>query len=193
MGKNYCKVEKKWCRFLKRGICGIANCKLAEVNRCPRLSEIETIRLYDLLKEVNFENVFTRLCYWFNDQKQSKEGYEKVFKTLLAMTPSKHKLSDLFITVDKVTEDNGDEWISVYGEDVLKKDNISYGIEFSGWNEWVSMFITQTTLDNFTKEDIVAGCLYEMTFWGFEEAKVIENRNMLVECAKDAKEKLNIK
>ena len=53
------------------------------------------------------------------------------------------------------------------------------------------MFITQETLDNFSKEEIVAGCLFEMTLYGFTENKVRDMHNKLFEAIDEVKNKLD--
>ena len=171
MGKNYCKIENKWCKFLKHEICGVTKDNLKFIDRCPRLVEIETTRLSDLLMGVDFDSVFTKLCFWFNDQEKSEEGYRMVFDKIKAMTPKKHNLNDLFISIQKEEED-GVEYLHVNGIHVIGNDDRSYGLEFCDWNEWISMYITKETLNLLSKEEIVAGCLYEMTFFGFTEDKV---------------------
>ena len=192
MGKNYCKVEGKWCKLLKRGVCGETKTDLNQVNRCPKLAKIETRRLADLLKEVSFDPVFYKLCHWFNNQEGSRNGYESVFNKLVLMNPKKHRLDDLFIEIHIVKEDDGSEWLNVSGVSVLGSDTTSYGIEFNPWRDWVSSFITQKTLDTLEKEDIVAACLYEMTFFGFEEQRVQDEKNKIFnsieECKKAVKD-----
>ena len=192
MGKNYCKVEGKWCKLLRRGVCGETKTDLNQVNRCPKLARIETRRLADLLKEVSFDPVFYKLCHWFNDQEGSRNGYESVFNKLILMNPKKHRLDDLFIEIHIVKEDDGSEWLNVSGVSVLGSDTTSYGIEFNPWRDWVSSFITQKTLDTLDKEDIVAACLYEMTFFGFEEQRVQDEKNKIFnsieECKKAVKD-----
>ena len=192
MGKNYCKVEGKWCKLLRRGVCGETKTDLGQVNRCPKLARIETRRLADLLKEVSFDPVFYKLCHWFNDQEGSRNGYESVFNKLVLMNPKKHRLDDLFIEIHIVKENDGSEWLNVSGVSVLGSDTSSYGIEFNPWRDWVSSFITQKTLDTLDKEDIVAACLYEMTFFGFEEQRVQDEKNKIFnsieECKKAVKD-----
>lgn len=178
MNKNYCKIEHKWCKYSKRCRCAYCNKELTEVSRCPRLTEIETVRFYELLKSVKFEDVFMSITKWFKDQENSIEGYRKVFNVLLDMTPRKHNLTDLLINVEKVAERDS-EWLEVSGYTFDKKKH--YSIEFEPWINWVSMFVTQETLDNLTAEEIVGASLWEMTYWGFEEDKVVENYGKLLE------------
>ena len=47
--------------------------------------------------------------------------------------------------------------------------NKSYAIEFVPWIEWISMFITKKTLNILSNDEIIIGCLYEMTWSGFTE------------------------
>ena len=187
MGKNYCNVEQKWCKFLRRGICKYSNCSLNNISKCERVTKIETVTLSDLLKQVAFDDVFKELTKWFSDQESNEDGYSSVFYPLLEKTPKRHKLDDLFIEVKKVTEDDETEWLNVSGINIAKKSNITYGIEFEPWDEWVSMFITQETLDTLSKETIVAACLYEMTFFGFTENKVQNEKDRLSNVLKKMK------
>jgi hypothetical protein len=85
-------------------------------------------------------------------------------------------------------EDDGTEWLNVTGVNVNTRQH--YGIEFCKWSDWVSMFITQETLDAFSKEDIVAACLYEMTFFGFTEKNVMDEKDKLEKSVEEAKEAL---
>ena len=190
MGKSFCKIENKWCKYCKRGTCNLSD----NVSRCPRLSEIETIRLADVLKDVEFENVFDRLIYWFSDQEKSKEGYRRVFNSLLTMKPKKHNLDDLFISITKTKDDldpdDDREYINVSGVKVIGNDDKFYGIEFVPWNDWISMFITNETLNTLTKDDIVAGCLFEMTFFGFNEDKVQSEMDRICNSIEKAKNEL---
>lgn len=189
MGKTFCKIEKKWCKYLKHDICHYSDENIDLISRCKRLKDIETRRLSDILKEVEFEDVFTALCHWYSDQEGSKEGYRKVFNTISSMRPKKHNLNDLFIDITKaIDEYDNSEYIDVSGTYVIGHDNKSYGIEFCNWNDWISMFITQESIDTFTNEEIVAGCLYEMTFFGFEEEKVKEEEKKLISSIEEAKE-----
>lgn len=191
MGKNYCKIEKKWCKFLKKDICTYCFANISDVTRCPRLKEIETIRLIDILKKVNFEVVFACICKWYNNQEKSKEGYREVFNKLLQMTPKKHNLSDLFINVEKQKDEFSEENTEYLDTDGIDMSNGKrYGIEFMPWIDWISMFITKETLDSITNEEIVAACLYEMTFFGFEEEKVKNELDKMIESVEECKKQI---
>ncbi len=174
MGKRFCKVEGKWCKFLKHNdTCNVAKCLLSGITKCPRVAEIETTTLASILKDIEFESVFEHLCKWYPGEERKKSGYESVFNKLLTLMPKKsHNLNDLFIAA-QLTQypPNDGQYLDIYGTKP-KNNSVRYGIEFRPWVDWVSMFITKATLDNFSREDIVAGCLYEMTFFGFTEESI---------------------
>lgn len=186
MSKKYCVVENKWCKFLHRGVCGVAGCELCKVSKCPRIAEIETTTLYDLIREVSFEEVFSRVCFYYPSQCDSKVGYENAFNELLGKKQNKHLLGDLFIEV-VIEEDDDENYLDVCGLNI--RNGNRYGIELCKWSDWVTMFITKGTLDRLSKEDIVAGCLYEMTFFGFSEKSVMEQLNKMENAYKEMRNK----
>lgn len=186
MSKNYCKIAQKWCKFLDKNMnCNyvnrscpknLKNKSIDKLRSCPRLAEIETVRFSQLLHYASFDIVFETLLKWYPDQKENKEGYEKVFDYLLTLKPKPHKIGDLYISVEK-WEDNGETGLDVTGVDIRYPEDKrpSYAIEFMPWIDWISMFIDDNTMKNIPGYDIVAACLYEMTWFGFEE-KDIQNR-----------------
>ena len=48
----------------------------------------------------------------------------------------------------------------------------SYAIEFKPWDEWLGMTIAEQTLKEFSEPQILAHCLYEMTFVGFNQEEI---------------------
>ena len=185
MGKNFCKVEWKWCKHLKHnGVCSYCNSEAAGLSVCPRIKEIETTRFYEIMISVDFEGVFAAICKFYPNEVRNRNGYEEVFNKLRSMTPKHHKLTDFFLEVTKFKE--GDEdWVSVSGIDRFKVET-RYGMEFTPWNDLISMYLTQETLDNLSHEEIVGACLYEITFFGFDEETVgnqLDEMNKSVEKA----------
>ena len=166
-GKNFCKIDHKWCRFLKKGCCTKTGTLLSKVKRCPRLSEIETVRLSDMVKSSEFEDVFASLLKFYPEQSSNKDGYKNVFCNIAQKTPSKHKLIDPFICISIINDDEYGEYPSVSG--IKLNDSTIYALDLCSWQEWISMFVDKETIDLLNTEDIVAACLYEMTFHGFSE------------------------
>ena len=161
---------------------------------CPRLAEIETIRFSQLLHYVNFEIVFESLLRQYPDQKENKEGYEKVFNYLLTLKPKPHRIGDLYISVEKY-EEEGDTGLDVTGVDIRYPEDKrpSYAIEFMPWVDWISMFIDKKTLENIPIHLLVAACLYEMTWFGFEERDIQNMKDKMINSVKKSMEDLKEK
>jgi len=184
-GKNFCKKEWKWCKHLKHnGTCLKAGVQLCDVTKCPRIAAIETVTFSEVINSTNLEDVLATLFKFCPDQEKNKDGYEKVFDKLRSMTPKRNNLSDPFICIDKVFEEDGGWWPDVYGLRI--NSNKRLGMEFVRWRDWVTMFINKDTLTNFSKKEIVAACLYEMTFFGFAEDDIQGEHDKLLKSVEEA-------
>lgn len=188
MGKSYCKIEHKWCKGLKKGVCTWCNKSITKVPRCPRLTEIETVRFATIVASVDFDKVFDIIATQYPDQADGREKYNEVFNRIHSMTPLKHNLTDIIINIEKVTEDDK-TWYDVHGK--VHNKPYRYSIEFDPWINWISYFVSQTTLDSLTYEEIVAHCLWEMTYYGFDEKTIQDTKKDLIESVEECKRKID--
>jgi hypothetical protein len=46
------------------------------------------------------------------------------------------------------------------------------GLDLSPWDEWLALRVPQSLLDKMTAAEIVAHCVWEMTFYGFTPEKI---------------------
>lgn len=183
MGKNFCKVEHKWCKFLNhKKNCTYCQKRMEDISKCPRREARETISFRTLLKRVDIEDVIEVIGKYWESQKASAEGYRRVYQKLMTQ---KGIRSDYMIEVEK-DDSLGEEGLFVHGIDT---SNRTWAMEFVPWSEWLTMNISQTTLDKLTDAEIVAGCLFEMTWAGFDEDEVQgewqEIKNRFVEMKND--------
>jgi hypothetical protein len=59
------------------------------------------------------------------------------------------------------------------------------GLDLSPWEEWVALRVPQSLLDKMTAPEIVAHCVWEMTFYGFTQEKIAAFRAELESSAKE--------
>ena len=57
-----------------------------------------------------------------------------------------------------------------------------YGFNLSPWAEWLAVQVPHSLLDKMTAAEIVAHCVWEMTFYGFTQEKIAAFRAEL-ECS----------
>lgn len=168
MGKNFCKVDKKWCKYLNHSkTCKYCKCYINSVKKCPKLEEVETVSLKRIFDSLKFEDVITTLVNNYNDQEQNFSGYLKAFNTIKKIKPEKHKFNDMSIFLDNVKDYNEDEFVDVCGYDRIKDK--SFALDLLPWKDFLRLHIDKESLDKFSYVEIAAHCLYEMTFHGYDE------------------------
>jgi hypothetical protein len=150
--------------------------------------------LKQLIEDTSWEEIkesLIRVCKVSDD---NFDGYMSVIQKLSDMEPvlNKTRICVEWVPPDEKFNDEG--YWDVHGKDgTLQKDTddfqffkdcseefanseVTYAIEFTPWKEWLGMEIDPETANNIelTRSDIVAQCLWEMTFCGYEEEEIQE-------------------
>lgn len=160
--------------------------------------------LLDILNQVTFKDIQNSLLKYYPDEEDAIADYRKVFLNIFQIQPKKNidkwkivvaPYKETFISKED-NEQWTDEGYDIYAK--KPKDKNHYAIECTPWEEWLSMNIDNNTLKIMSNADIVAHCLYEMTFISFEQEEiqgVITMVKGLVEEIEETleKEKINIK
>ena len=167
--------------------------------------------LRDVVEQTSWPEVKSALLWSYPDASDSLAGYRKVLEQLRRLDPSS---SNMRIIVEEATESFGDEdsrYTSVYGKDGTKNHELEdfdagggnpdsefadseakFGLSFHKREEWLGMRIDPISLSSYTASQIVAHCLWDMTFHGFEQMEVdatLEELNRRVAELKDLSEK----
>lgn len=99
---------------------------------------------------------------------------EKAFNELLATEPVK---SDMRIRVKLSEEEGGNPVVS--GHDSNRK---RWALDFVPWPEWLGMELSDMI---WSKTDILAICIWEMTFYGSSNEMVQNTSNKLMDSMRD--------
>lgn len=133
------------------------------------------MRFKNLIQTNSWLSIEAILLELYPDEKKNISGYKDVFEKLLFMGAED---SDIEIVVAQQKDDfDGEEYVDVSGKYKHPKneeEKFSQAIEFTPWNQWLGMDISEESLLNFTGLEIISHCLYEMTFVGFEEEEIQE-------------------
>jgi hypothetical protein len=140
----------------------------------------------DKVKACNFRNVKEALLRLYPDQKKNIKGYRYVFQTLRLMKPRYNK-EGMIIDIRKVGRGRN-AYFSVSGVCREKGIKQSFGIEFMPWSKWLGCEVNKQILKKMTKDEIVAHCLWEMTFMGFTQNKIRRELNVLKRQVRDIKD-----
>mgnify|MGYP006304149237 CR=1 FL=1 len=129
------------------------------------------MRLYELLKNYKWPEI--RKILEDKYDVVNTTGYELTLELLKTLQPTNNTE---IMTIDIKWEvfpsiDNYPEVVcSVVGK--KHQDNDIYAIEFEEWTDWLGMNISEDTLLNMDRNEIIAHCVYEMTFLGFTPEEV---------------------
>lgn len=137
------------------------------------------MKLKDLIISNNWLSVELSLLRLYPDQKKIIDEYRNVFEKLRFLEPEDYDMSIVLTeyNCDKDDESEKGTYVDVSGRKSIKEKNIltdSYAIEFIEWKNWLGMDLATETTKNFSDLEIVAHCLYEMTFVGYEEEEIQE-------------------
>jgi hypothetical protein len=150
--------------------------------------------LKSIIDRNDWQNVKDTLLKLYPDQEDTIEAHQNVFEKLKTMTPKKTKMV-LYIK-DRI-EDDGQIYKDVYGKDGRTNredyeennywmveaqgkdldDEIDWALDFMEWNKYLGMAIGKETLEKYNELEIIASCLWDMTFYGYDEEDIQKKRN----------------
>ena len=145
----------------------------------------EKILFSDIVQACTFGNIKKSLLTLYPDQKRNITGYRYVFETLRRMRYRKNK-EGMTIRIQKASRGK-DRYFDVSGISA-EGDHQSFALEFVSWGKWLGYEVDQATLKKMPKEEIVAHCLWEMTFIGFTQNKIRRRLAAMEKQVKDVKE-----
>ena len=137
-----------------------------------------------LKNKENFEGIFKCLkeCYYSDTSNDYKAEYHKSFDELLTLIVPNIVENDNvdMLAVNVYTElpdeisDNPETEVAydVYGYSSTDPEKTPHGLEFTAWNRWLPLVVDEQTVNTFTEEEILAHCLWEMTFVGFDQSSI---------------------
>lgn len=131
-----------------------------------------------LIKSHHWLSVEMTLLSLYPDQKESIDAYRIVFERLRLLEPVN---DDMLIVLTECAGEIDDEdgsastYVDVSGRKLVPEpDSLtdSYALEFVKWENWLGMELATETIENFTELEIIAHCLYEMTFCGYDQEEI---------------------
>jgi len=155
------------------------------------------MKLKELVANTDWNEVKLSLLQSYPDAERSLAGFERVFDELLSLTPRRTRMR---ICLEEVFREGIDEepYIEVFGKDGTLNKNLpdfrhfsktaskefansetSFALDLVPWEEWLGMELDPSALDAYSGHDIVAHCLWEMTFFAFDQETIKEQRDEL--------------
>lgn len=122
-----------------------------------------------LLDKYTDEEILKHLFKLYPDQRKSEEGYKSALSELRTTRPKK---DPMLILVEKCYDKFDKKYYThVIGVDP-KDTKWTFAIELTLWSHWLGMEIHPKSLEKFKEIDILAHCLWEMTFCGYSNRQI---------------------
>jgi hypothetical protein len=126
--------------------------------------------LYDLVHRYTWDEIEPVLLREYPDQKRNVEGYRQVYDELLRLEPAAND-EHVKIVIEYVTHGvTGEKFWNVSG--VKPNNPQNYGLSFCRWEQWLGYYINRGTLRVLSEVEILAHCLWEMTWNGFTQERI---------------------
>jgi hypothetical protein len=151
------------------------------------------MKFKDLINYHHWLSVELTLLNLYPDQKEIIDEYKRVFESLQMMQPVNDEMLIVLTEYECDTDDESkakSTYVDVSGRKLKAELNSiteSYAIEFVKWENWLGMKIAPETIDNFNELEIIAHCLYEMTFCGYEQEEIQEQFDSIKKTVDDYK------
>jgi GNAT superfamily N-acetyltransferase len=150
------------------------------------------MRFKELIRTNSWLSIEIKLLDLYPDERENILTYEEVFSQLLILHETDY---DMVIVLSKIESEDS---INGYYVDVSGRKwnnspdkfeiTTSYAIEFTSWDKWLAMEIDQNTQKEFSELEIIAHCLYEMTFIGYDEHDIKVEFERINQIADDYKQ-----
>lgn len=127
--------------------------------------------LKELLKTVEFNDVWIELEKEYCLKNKAFEAYLKVFNQLKELTPESNY--DCFRLAVARVEEGLEPGTFIYDVFGVKPDNNErYAVELLPWSELLSFEVVEKCVEVYGAEVVIAHSLYEITFFGYDAAEV---------------------
>ena len=138
------------------------------------------MKFKELIQSHSWLSIEITLLDLYPDQEKIIEAYKRVFEKLQLTEPVNDEMLIVLTEYDCDREEGKDSkatYVDVSGRKLKDDTNSitnSYAIEFVKWENWLGMNVAPESINNFNELEIIAHCLYEMTFCGYEQDEIQE-------------------
>lgn len=134
----------------------------------------------ELIHRHHWLSIETELIRLYPDEEKQIDAYQDVYNKLKLLTPEP---SDITIRLKEITDED-ETYVDVdgyYTDGRVDKfsGNDALALDFTLWEQWLWMPVDVHALDEFTELEVIAHCLFEMTFIAFDQEEIQEQMDDL--------------
>lgn len=152
------------------------------------------MKLNELIKSHTWLSVEMIIVRLYPDQKDMIDDYRSVYEKLQLLEPEDNDMEIVIQEYNDTLTLEDATFIDVSGREKLSASNTnsqSFALEFESWKNWLGMDLSAETVDTFPDLEIIAHCLYEMTFISYNEEEIQEKLRALEKAVDELKTRMN--
>jgi len=155
------------------------------------------MKFVELMYKYKWDEICSVLISLYPNDQKNISGFKMVFEQLQTLMPAETNMRIILKEVFDEFENERYTCVSgvdgtlkkeenpeIFKDDKIGNQEVSYGIEFTNWEEWLGMDIDPESTSNYHETDIIAHCLWEMSFYGYTQ-KVIKKTIDMINRGKD--------
>ena len=135
--------------------------------------------LKEIINNVDFIDIWEYLTsiYEDYDNDNSMASHFIAFEKIKNIEPIPNEYKIKIEYIEEYVDDIFQSGWKIDG--IIEKEEQEYALDFTPWNKWLGMEVETETLNNFKPYEIAAHCLWEMTYFSFDENKTQEKAKEL--------------
>lgn len=136
-------------------------------------SNKKKMTLKELIDRHHWLSIESELTRLYHDEETRLDAYQDVFYQLRILKPEP---SSITIRLSEIVDED-ESYVDVdgyYTDGRVDKHsgNDALALDFTPWNQWLGMPINTRAFEEFTELEIIAHCLYELTFIAFDQEEI---------------------
>jgi len=155
------------------------------------------VKLSKLIETLDWSEVKASLIGWSPFAKKYINGYQHVFIELQKLISIRSEMRIVVYEAfwEEVDEEpnvevvgrngalNRDQkdfqYMEEHAESEYANAETNFSLSFKPWEEWLGMEVDPCSFENYTKSQIVAYCIRDMAFYGFEQSQIQAEKDEL--------------
>jgi len=141
------------------------------------------LKLFEVIKQTKWDNVMQHLLLYCDSDVAVL--FHKIYEKLYILSPTINTNEEIHIAIDYIPGENKHD---IYGTKAT--DSFKYVLSLSTWEEWLGFSLSATLLKTMSLDEMVAHCMWEMTYYGTTSEEVKKNRDLLMQVTKMSDKKI---
>lgn len=140
------------------------------------------MRLAQIFEVTDWAAVREVICRCYSENMEMLAPFGSAYTQIRSLHPTDTAMQ-IHIVTNSDSDASGDAGINVFGKDgsffehqvhlpESERVEARYNLSCTKWEEWLGMEVSKDSMSRFAPSEVVAHCLWEMTYLGFSQEAI---------------------